>query len=163
MITGGISRKLHMRTAKILGILVGAVIAVIALALLAVRLFVDPNDYKPRIEAAVKNATGRELKLEGAIKLSVFPWIALELGPASLGNPPGFSDQPFAAVQHVALRVKLLPLLRKELEIGRVEIDGLDLRLLKNAAGRGNWQDFGNQGATPKSTPNSGTGSLPDL
>ena len=67
-----------MRTAKILGILVGAVIAVIALVLLAVRLFVDPNDYKPRIAAAVKNATGRELKLEGAIKLSVFPWIALE-------------------------------------------------------------------------------------
>jgi len=28
------------------------------------------------------------------MKLSVFPWIALELGPASLGNPPGFSDQP---------------------------------------------------------------------
>ena len=61
MITGCISRKLHMRTAKILGIALGAVIALVALALLAVRLFVDPNDYKPRIAAAVRNATGREL------------------------------------------------------------------------------------------------------
>jgi AsmA protein len=61
------------------------------------------------------------------------------------------------------LRVRLLPLLRKELEIGRIEIDGLDLRLLKNAAGRGNWQDFGNKDTAPEAAPSSGTGSLPDL
>jgi AsmA protein len=154
-----------MRAVKLVGIVLGSLVALIIVVLIGVRLFVDPNDYKDRIARAVKSSTGRELTLSGQMKLSVFPWIALELGPASLGNPPGFGDQPFAAVQHVALRVKLLPLLRKELEIGRIEIDGLDLRLLKNAAGRGNWQDFGNQSATPESTPSSssGTGSLPDL
>jgi AsmA protein len=139
-----------MRTAKILGIALGAVIALIALALLAVRLFVDPNDYKPRIAAAVKNATGRELLLQGAIKLSVFPWIALELGPASLGNPPGFSDEPFVSFQHASVRVKLLPLLSKRLEVGRVAVDGLDLKLSKNAEGKGNWQGFGHsEGSAP--------------
>src|SRR5882757_1723470 len=143
MITGCTSRKLTMRTAKTLSIVVGAVIALIALALLAVRLFVDPNDYKPRIAAAVKNATGRELVLQGDIKLSVFPWIALELGSASLGNPSGFSEQPFVSVQHASVRVKLLPLLSKRLEVGRVEVDGLDLKLLKNAEGKGNWEGFG--------------------
>ena len=153
-----------MRAVKLVGIVLGSLVALVIVVLIGVRLFVDPNDYKDRIARAVKSSTGRELTLSGQMKLSVFPWIALELGPASLGNPPGFSDQPFAAVQHVALRVKLLPLLRKELEIGRIEIDGLDLRLLKNAAGRGNWQDFGNQ-ATPAATPSSssGTGNLPDL
>src|SRR5882724_7461039 len=159
MITGGISRKLHMRTAKILGILVGAVIAVIAVALLAVRLFVDPNDYKPRIAAAVKNATGRELKLEGAIKLSVFPWIALELGPASLGNPPGFSDEPFVSFTHASVRVKLLPLLSKRLEVGRVELDGLDLKLLKNTQGTGNWEGFGRSEAPAPAAAPANTGS----
>jgi len=143
MIMVDISRKSPMRTAKYLSIALGAVIALIALALLAVRLFVDPNDYKPRIAAAVKNATGRELVLQGDIKLSVFPWIALELGPASLGNPPGFSDQPFVSFQHASVRVKLLPLLSKRLDVGRVELDGLDLKLLKNAEGKGNWEGFG--------------------
>jgi AsmA protein len=154
-----------MRAVKLVGIVLGSLVALIIVVLIGVRLFVDPNDYKDRIARAVKKSTGRELTLSGQMKLSVFPWIALELGPASLGNPPGFSDQPFAAVQHAALRVKLLPLLRKELEIGRIEIDGLDLRLLKNAAGRGNWQDFGNQSARPEPTPRSGSGiaSLPDL
>jgi AsmA protein len=154
-----------MRALRVVGIAIGGLIALIVVVLLGIRLFVDPNDYKDRIAHAVKSSTGREITLSGQMKLAVFPWIALELGPASLGNPPGFSNQPFAAVQHVALRVKLLPLLRKELEIGRIEIDGLDLRLLKNAAGRGNWQDFGSQSAAPESTASTsaGGGSLPEL
>jgi AsmA protein len=155
----------NMRVLRLVGIVAGGLLALIVVVLLGIRLFVDPNDYKDRIARAVKSSTGRELNLSGQIKLSVFPWIALELGPATLGNPPGFSTAPFAAVQHVSLRVRVLPLLRKELEIGRLEIDGLDLRLLKNAAGRGNWQDFGNQGAAPDSTSSSssGGGNLPEL
>jgi AsmA protein len=154
-----------MRALKLVGLVAGGLIALLIVLLLGIRLFVDPNDYKDRIARAVKSSTGRELNLSGQIKLSVFPWIALELGPATLGNPPGFSTEPFAAVQHVALRVKVLPLLRKELEIGRIEIDGLDLRLLKNAAGRGNWEDVNSQNAAPDSTSssNSGGGNLPDL
>jgi AsmA protein len=153
-----------MRAVKLVGIVVGCLVALLIVVLLAVRLFVNPNDYKDRIAQQVKSATGRELTLSGPLRLSVFPWIALELGPASLGNPPGFNTQPFAAVQHIAVRVKLLPLLRKELQIGRIEIDGLDLRLLKNAAGKGNWQDFGGSGSKsqPAST-SSGSGTLPDL
>src|SRR6202042_3943128 len=101
---------------------------------------VNPNAYKGKIAAAVKESTGRELKLHGDIKLSVIPWVALELGPASLGNPPGFSDEPFLAFTHAKVRVRLLPLLRRQLQVARVEVEGLDLRLRRNAAGRGNWQ-----------------------
>lgn len=152
-----------MRALKLVGIVVGCLLALVVIALLAVRLFVNPNDYKDRIAQQVKSATGRELTLSGPIRLSVFPWIALELGPASLGNPPGFSAQPFAAVQHIAVRVKLLPLLRKGLQIGRIEIDGLDLRLVKNAAGKGNWQDFGGSESKPRQSASTSPDSLPDL
>jgi AsmA protein len=137
-------------------------VAVLALGLLAVHFFVNPNDFKPRIVKAVKEATGRDLALPGEIKLSVFPAIALELGPASLGNPPGFATRPFVAVEHLDLHVKLLPLLHKELRVGRVEIEGLDLRLEKNPAGKGNWEDFGGKGAAA-SAPTSPGGSLGDV
>jgi AsmA protein len=129
-----------MRKAKLFGVIVGVLVVIIAAALLSIRLFVNPNNFKDRIAAAVKQSTGRELKLDGDIKLSVFPWIALELGPASLGNPPGFGDQPFLSFTKAAVRVKLMPLLQKRLEIARVEVDGLDLRLMKNKSGKGNWQ-----------------------
>jgi len=58
-----------------------------------------------------------ESGIEGDIKLSVFPWIALELGPASLGNPPGFGEEPFLAFNSRRGPVKLLPLLAKTAEI----------------------------------------------
>ncbi len=129
-----------MRNLKLLGVLAGGLVALLAAVLLAVWLLVNPNAYKGKIAAAVKESTGRELKLPGDIKLSVIPWVALELGPASLGNPPGFSDEPFLSFTHAKVRVRLLPLLRRQLQVARVEVEGLDLRLRKNAAGRGNWQ-----------------------
>lgn len=145
-----------MSAAKILGWVIGALVALVALVLIGIKLFVNPNDYKDRIAAAVKQSTGRELKLPGDIHLSVFPWIALELGPASLGNPPGFGDQPFMTLQHVSVRIKVIPLLSKELEVSKVELDGLDLRLHKNAAGKGNWQMKAADPPNPASTPGAG-------
>ena len=130
-----------MRNFKVLGGLAAGIGVLVCAVLLGVWLLVNPNHYKGRIAAAVKESTGRELQLTGDIKLSVFPWIALELGPATLGNPEGFSEEPFLSFAHAAVRVKLLPLLRERLEIARVEIEGLDVRLRKNAEGRGNWQD----------------------
>jgi AsmA protein len=130
-----------MRNFKVLGGLAAGIGVLVCAVLAGVWLLVNPNHYKGRIAAAVKESTGRELHLRGDIKLSVFPWIALELGPATLGNPEGFSEEPFLSFSHASVRVKLLPLLRERLQVARVEIDGLDVRLRKNAEGRGNWQD----------------------
>jgi AsmA protein len=133
-----------MRTVKILGGLVGAIIVLIGAGLLTAWLSVSPNDYKARITAAAQEATGRELKLPGPVRLSVIPWVGLELGPGSLKNPAGFGEEePFLAFNHVTIRVRLWPLLMKRLVMDRVEIDGLNVRLRMNDQGVGNWQGFG--------------------
>jgi AsmA protein len=140
-----------MRILKYIGIAIGALFGLVALALVAVWLFFDPNDYKDRIAAAVQQSTGRSLSLPGDLKLSVFPWIKVQTGEASLGNPAGFGDEPFLTVKRVSLGVKLLPLLKKQLEIGKVEIDGLDLKLKQDAAGKGNWEEWGVRTEAPAS------------
>ena len=132
-----------MRAVKILAGVAGATLLLIIAVLLAVWVLVNPNDYKDRIAAAVKESTGRELTLKGDIRLAVFPWVALELGPASLGNPPGFGAEPFLAFSHAAVRINPWRLLSRQIDIQRVEIDGLDVRLRKDAQGVGNWQNFG--------------------
>jgi AsmA protein len=129
-----------MRAWRIIGIVIGCLVAVLVAAVIALQLFVHPNDYKGRIQAAVKSSTGRDLSLPGNIHLAIFPVLAVQFGPATLGNPPGFpSARPFASISRASLRVRLLPLLHHQLEVGRVEIDGLDLNLRKNAQGQGNW------------------------
>ncbi len=139
-----------MRALRIIGIVVGCIVVVLIAAVIALQLLVHPNDYKGRIQAAVLSSTGRQLSLPGNIHLAIFPALAVQFGPATLGNPPGFpSTQPFASIQRASLRVRLLPLLRRQLQVGRVEIDGLDLRLLKNAQGQGNWSMPAGKTAAP--------------
>ena len=84
-----------MRIFKIAAYTVGGLLALIVLALVLVVVFVDPNDYRDDIARIVETETGRKLTLSGDLKLSVFPWLAVETGPASLSDAPGFGDEPF--------------------------------------------------------------------
>ena len=52
---------------------VGALVVVLVGVLLIVPAFIDPNDYKPEIQAGVKEATGRDLTIGGDISLSLLP------------------------------------------------------------------------------------------
>ena len=63
--------------------------------------------------------------ISGDLDLSVFPWLALEIGPTTLSNAQGFSAENFAAVDAVQLRVRLLPLLRKQVEMDKIILKGL--------------------------------------
>lgn len=129
-----------MRMLKIVGFALGGLAALLVLLIVAAALLIHPNAYRGRIERAVQQSTGRSLQLSGDLHLRLFPSIALRFGPASLGNPPGFPNVPFATLREASLHVALLPLLHGELQVGQVDVDGLDARLLTDAQGRGNWQ-----------------------
>lgn len=119
------------------------IVLVLAVAtLVAIPFVVDPNDYKDEISSQVEKATGRQLNIQGDIGLSVFPWIALELGQLSLSNASGFKAESFAQVNSAQIRIKLLPLLQKELEMDTVILDGLVLNLETDKNGNTNWQDL---------------------
>jgi AsmA protein len=153
-----------MRALKILGWSLLGLVGLFVLAMLLVAWLVDPNDYKDEVAAAVKQKTGRDLELEGDLHLSVFPWLALELGPARLGNPQGFGPGPFVAVQKADVGVKLFPLLRGALEVRRLQLEGLQLNLVKNAQGRTNWEDLAEpKPGAPAEPAETGDGALPDI
>jgi AsmA protein len=130
------------RILKILGITLGLVVFLAVALAIVLPFLIDPNDYKPEIIRVVKDQTGRELTLEGDIGLSVFPWIGLELGKTQLSNAPGFGTQPFLRVDQAAVRVELLPLLRKQVLVDKVVLDGLQVNLARDRKGRTNWDDL---------------------
>ncbi|MGD2082151.1 MAG: AsmA family protein [Chromatiales bacterium] len=144
------------RLLKILAWIIGVLVVLVIAVALIVRLVIDPNDYKDRITSAVKEATGRTLSIGGDIDLSLFPWLGVELNRLELSNAQGFGDAPFAAVESADVRVKLLPLLSKRVEVGKVVLDGLRLNLAKAQDGRTNWQDLtepGPEGAAAEEAP----------
>ncbi|MES2998886.1 MAG: AsmA family protein [Pseudomonadota bacterium] len=136
---------------RVLVTLIGALILLALVAIIGLVVFVNPNDLKPQISQAVSKYTGRQLQLAGNIEWSIFPWLGLQLNNAKLSNTPGFGDKPFAQIQKLDIQVRLLPLLHKQLEIGKLHVKGLTLYLVKNAQGQSNWQ------VSPTPSPSSTT------
>nr|VFK42525.1 MAG: AsmA protein [Candidatus Kentron sp. SD]VFK48592.1 MAG: AsmA protein [Candidatus Kentron sp. SD]VFK80601.1 MAG: AsmA protein [Candidatus Kentron sp. SD] len=146
-----------MRTLlKIIGTIIGIVIILFIAIAVIVPVYFHPNDYKEEIAAFVEEKTGRELKIQGDIALSVFPWLAVELGALELGNAPGFPDSEFARLERMEVGVKLLPLLKKRLEMRAVKVHGLELNLIRDKDGRTNWSDLAALRAAKKSSKDSG-------
>ncbi|MFO2466104.1 AsmA family protein [Pseudomonas sp. 15FMM2] len=127
---------------KILGlVLLGLLLIIVALGFALTHLF-DPNDYKEEIRQIARDKAHIELTLNGDIGWSLFPWLGLELHEASvatLANPA----QPFADLQMLGLSVRVLPLLRREVQMSDVRVEGLNLRLNRDKHGHGNWEDIG--------------------
>ncbi|MDT0635793.1 AsmA family protein [Spectribacter hydrogenooxidans] len=130
------------RVIKIVLIVIGVLVALIVAAAIALPLLIDPNDYRDQIGAAVEEKTGREFTMSGDISLSVFPWLGVEIGESRLANAEGFGDEPFAEIGTAEVSVRLLPLLSKRIEVGTVGLNGLRLRLARNADGTTNWDDL---------------------
>lgn len=127
---------------KILGLgLLGLLLIIVALGFALTHLF-DPNDYKDEIRKLARDKAHVELTLNGDIGWSLFPWLGLELHEASiatLNNP----KVPFADLQMLGLSVRVLPLLRREVQMSDVRVEGLNLTLTRDANGHGNWEDIG--------------------
>jgi len=138
-----------MRLLKIFLSIFAVIILLVLIAVVVLPLLVNPNDFKPEIQAAVKNNLDRELTIEGDLQLSVFPWIGISTGKLSLSNAAGFSEQVFAEIAESNIKVKLLPLLSKELEVSRVVLKGLVLNLAKNKQGVSNWDDLTSKETSP--------------
>ena len=122
--------------------LVVLLVALVAIAVVVLPIMVDPNDYKAEIATAVEEQTGRTLTIEGDIELSVFPWLGLDIGPTQFSNAAGFDAPAMARMEAVQVRVKLLPLLKKQLEVDKVHLSGLQLFLAKDKNGQTNWADL---------------------
>jgi AsmA protein len=141
----------------------GAVIALMIVAAIAFTLLFDPNDFRERIAKETRERTGRELLIEGDLEVSIFPWLAIGIGKTSLGNAPGFGDEPFASFNEARLGVRLLPLLlRREVIIGTAELDSLQLNLQVARDGRTNWDDLaaGEEAAPEPDAPAGGSATL---
>jgi AsmA protein len=131
------------RIVKTILVLLATLVGIMAIAAVALFLFFDPNDFREEISAGVKDATGRDLVIEGDLSISLFPWLAIEVGRTELGNAEKFSDQPFLSFSEARLSVRILPLIfKQQATIGTASIDGLMVNLEVAANGSTNWEDL---------------------
>jgi uncharacterized protein involved in outer membrane biogenesis len=133
--SSGVSRPLRMG--------LWSLAIVVGLAVVGAGIFIasfDPDSLKPRIVAAVKQQTGRDLSLQGPIRLALSLQPTLTIQGVAFANPPGFSRPEMATLDRLDLKLSLIPLLGRRVEIDRLVLVKPDILLETDAKGRHNWQ-----------------------
>lgn len=125
-------RRLAVGTAVVLALLLAAGVWLVA--------SFDSARYKQLAIDWVAMHTQRRLTIDGPLRLSVFPRIALRVEGLRLSEAGGPGE--FAAVDRAAVAVELLPLLRGRVVADRVDAQGVRLAWRRDAQGRSNVDDL---------------------
>lgn len=116
-------------------IVLGVVVVVVVVALaVVVSLVVDPEQHRERIELALEQSTGWEASL-GAVDLSLWGGVALDVHPASLEGPG--PDSSRFAIGELSVRASLLPLLSGTLRIDSVVLEAPEIVLVRETESEG--------------------------
>ena len=124
------------RLLKILGVLV----ALIVVITLAAPMFINQQTIKAQLMAQVKKATGRELQINGETSITIFPNIAVSAEDVTLGNPEGFTTPYLVSLKKLETGAQLMPLLRGELLIDGITLEGATIYLEELKSGAKNWE-----------------------
>ena len=116
-----------------------SLIVVLALGIIILVNFVNPNRYKPLITSSVYDATSRKLTLDGDVSWKIWPKLGLNIKQASLSNPKEFDESStFATIKDVNVSVELMPLFYGTAIVDTIELNGLNLNLITRN-GKNNW------------------------
>ncbi|KEQ11778.1 AsmA family protein [Endozoicomonas numazuensis] len=137
------------RLIKFIAFVVAGIIVLAVAAALILPKVIDPNDYRDDISKLVYDNTGLTLTIDGPIGWSVFPWLGLSLEQV---NVKGADNSELAKLGTAEVSVKLLPLLSKKVEMQTAKLVGLELSLVKNQSGKGNWEAPKKPGTQPTAT-----------
>src|SRR5262245_66589301 len=119
-------------------VLAGLVVVVVCGAIIVVKS-IDFNQYRSMIADQVKQATGRDLKIAGDLKvgISLTPTVAVD--DVSFANAAWGSRPSMATVKRFEAEMELLPMISGDIRVKRVVLKGADILLETDAKGQGNW------------------------
>ena len=72
----------------------------------------------------------------------MFPWVGLKVESVALSNEKGFKAGQFAAIRQLDVKVNVLPLLKKEVEINTIRLHGLNVSLEVAKDKTNNWSSL---------------------
>lgn len=125
---------------------IGLVLVILAAgALVALRLMFPPEKLKAMALEYAKNNLQREISFD---KVS-FNLIGVTLNNFALSENTTFQNGTFVRADKLVVKVALMPLLKKRVEISTVSLDGLDVNLQKNKDGSFNFDTLLPQDSAP--------------
>jgi uncharacterized protein involved in outer membrane biogenesis len=132
---------MNAKKKKVLFVLGGGAVALV-LAAVVFTLTFDINSYRPRIEAAVSGATGLEVRINGKMGLSLFPFgvSAKDIHVANRGDE-------IISLEDLKLGAEFIPLLNRQLKVTRCELVKPAVTIVRGSDGKYNFETKEQPGA----------------
>lgn len=126
------------------GIFIG--LGVVVAGLVATPFLLPLDVYRAQLERAASTAIGRDVRIRGPIKLTVYPELGISLSDVSIANVPGGKDPEMLSAESVLVGAELMPLLSRRLEVTEVVLQKPVAHLEMSRNGVANWR-LGDMGA----------------
>ncbi|MBC7786529.1 MAG: AsmA family protein [Methylophilaceae bacterium] len=128
------------KSLKYIAVGFGSLLTLLVVIAAFIAMTFNPNDYKPQIIKLIQDKKQRTLAIEGDIKLSFWPKIGANLGKVSLSEHNNPAE--FASIDSAKVSLSLFPLLKKQLVVDTVYVDGVKVNIIKHKDGTTNFDDL---------------------
>jgi AsmA protein len=125
---------MNAKMKKVLLVLVSGAAALLLAAVIFILTF-DINSYRPRIEAAVSGAAGMDVRINGKMGLSFFPF-GISAEDIHVSNKGG----EIISLENLKLRAELMSLLKKQLKVTSCELVKPAVTIVKETDGKYNFE-----------------------
>ena len=124
---------------KTLSLVVAGILLTVLLVLSLFLATADLNEYKHKIESHFRASTGKTLRLNGPVGLSILPKLVLEASDIEILNEDNFHIPQFIELSSIRISVNMFSLIRGNIEMDALTVNELKVNLVKNKQGIGNW------------------------
>lgn len=114
--------------------------------------FLEPERLASWLEPRVEAAVNRDVSV-GAVEVGLFP-LAVRLREVAVADPTGLAPH-LATLERLDLRVRVLPLLSREVRVREIRLTGLQAELRVGPDGRTNFGDFSSEEPAEAPAPDS--------
>ncbi|MBT7954819.1 MAG: AsmA family protein, partial [Rhodospirillaceae bacterium] len=152
-----------MKTA--IRIFAGIIVIVVAIVAAGVAILAatDPADIRDFLTAQVKDATGRELSINGELDLEISLVPSLVMHDVTFANAKWASAPHLLSLKKLEAGLELLPLLQGDIRLTQIVLIEPNIQLETNAKGLGNWVFENTTGKQQPAGSDDGAATIPVL
>ncbi|MBW1749406.1 MAG: AsmA family protein, partial [Deltaproteobacteria bacterium] len=127
-----------------------ALAAAVSAVIVTLGITINLDALRPAVETAVSTALDRKASITGSVSLKPTLRPTLEIEGVQIDNPEGWTDSVFVAIDLARVQIGVVPLLKRQIDVGEITCENVTLNLESNKEGINNW-DFGSpEGKEPE-------------
>ena len=134
------------------------IVVILVVIVVAIPFFLPLDTIKKQVAEQAREATGRELAINGDFNVSIFPHVGLKASDVTFSNAEGASDPQMATLKSLLIELEVVPLLSGQVKVDSFVLVEPVIHLEVDKDGKANW-DFGAADVTETQSGGSGDSS----